>query len=69
MQYFIGVQLDGSEHIEPLKNAIPEDTVKESEILVSTFFTFFVFYFLFLYSALEFLFRIKLIYTVYDFYF
>lgn len=70
VQYFIGVQLDGSEHIEPLKNAIPEDTVKESEKLVSTFFTFFFFlYFLFLYSALEFLFRIKLIYTVYDFYF
>ncbi|XP_068337356.1 phototropin-1 [Pyrus communis] len=34
VQYFIGVQLDGSEHIEPLKNAIPEDTVKESEILI-----------------------------------
>lgn len=34
VQYFIGVQLDGSEHIEPLKNSIPEDTVKESEKLV-----------------------------------
>ncbi|KAM0999638.1 hypothetical protein ACFX15_006132 [Malus domestica] len=34
VQYFIGVQLDGSEHIEPLKNAIPEDTVKESEKLI-----------------------------------
>ncbi|CAL8999362.1 unnamed protein product [Prunus brigantina] len=34
VQYFIGVQLDGSEHIEPLNNSIPEDTVKESEKLV-----------------------------------
>nr|AML78727.1 putative LOV domain-containing protein [Kerria japonica] len=34
VQYFIGVQLDGSEHIEPLKNSIPEDTVKESEKLI-----------------------------------
>ncbi|VVA20817.1 PREDICTED: LOV domain-containing [Prunus dulcis] len=34
VQYFIGVQLDGSEHIQPLNNSIPEDTVKESEKLV-----------------------------------
>ncbi|KAL5764207.1 hypothetical protein ACOSQ2_016801 [Xanthoceras sorbifolium] len=34
VQYFIGVQLDGSEHIEPLCNSIPEDTAKESEKLV-----------------------------------
>nr|AML79267.1 putative LOV domain-containing protein [Cercocarpus ledifolius] len=34
VQYFIGVQLDGSQHIEPLYNSIPEDTVKESEKLV-----------------------------------
>nr|AML78619.1 putative LOV domain-containing protein [Dryas octopetala] len=34
VQYFIGVQLDGSQHIEPLHNSIPEDTVKESEKLV-----------------------------------
>ena len=34
VQYFIGVQLDGSEHVEPLRNSIPEDTAKESENLV-----------------------------------
>nr|AML76577.1 putative LOV domain-containing protein [Melia azedarach] len=34
VQYFIGVQLDGSEHVEPLCNSIPEDTAKESEKLV-----------------------------------
>ncbi|KAM5583706.1 hypothetical protein ABKV19_003535, partial [Rosa sericea] len=34
VQYFIGVQLDGSQHIEPLHNSIPEVTVKESEKLV-----------------------------------
>nr|AML76389.1 putative LOV domain-containing protein [Muntingia calabura] len=34
VQYFIGVQLDGSEHVEPLQNSIPEDTAKESEKLV-----------------------------------
>ncbi|XP_040994121.1 phototropin-1-like isoform X2 [Juglans microcarpa x Juglans regia] len=34
VQYFIGVQLDGSQHIEPLCNCIPEDTAKESEKLV-----------------------------------
>lgn len=34
VQYFIGVQLDGSQHIEPLQNSIPEVTVKESEKLV-----------------------------------
>nr|AML79534.1 putative LOV domain-containing protein [Toxicodendron radicans] len=34
VQYFIGVQLDGSEHVEPLQNSIPEDTAKESENLV-----------------------------------
>ncbi|KAG2670263.1 hypothetical protein I3760_14G077500 [Carya illinoinensis] len=34
VQYFIGVQLDGSQHIEPLRNCIPEDTAKESEKLV-----------------------------------
>lgn len=42
VQYFIGVQLDGSEHIEPLNNSIPEDTVKESEKLVWTFFIIFI---------------------------
>ncbi|XAR60508.1 Non-specific serine/threonine protein kinase [Bertholletia excelsa] len=30
VQYFIGVQLDGSEHVEPLKNCIPEETATES---------------------------------------
>ncbi|KAE8038941.1 hypothetical protein FH972_011403 [Carpinus fangiana] len=34
VQYFIGVQLDGSQHVEPLSNCIPEDTAKESEKLV-----------------------------------
>lgn len=36
VQYFIGVQLDGSEHVEPLQNCIPEDTAKDSEKLVSS---------------------------------
>nr|AML78648.1 putative LOV domain-containing protein [Miconia bicolor] len=36
VQYFIGVQLDGSEHVDPMRNAIPEDTAKESEKLVKT---------------------------------
>nr|AML77016.1 putative LOV domain-containing protein [Saxifraga stolonifera] len=34
VQYFIGVQLDGSEHVEPLHNCIPEATAKESSKLV-----------------------------------
>nr|AML77939.1 putative LOV domain-containing protein [Tropaeolum peregrinum] len=34
VQYFIGVQLDGSEHVEPLQNSIPEVAAKESEKLV-----------------------------------
>nr|AML79283.1 putative LOV domain-containing protein [Sanguinaria canadensis] len=34
VQYFIGVQLDGSEHVEPLHNCIPEATAKESAIVV-----------------------------------
>ena len=34
VQYFIGVQLDGSEHVEPRSNSIPEETAKESEKLV-----------------------------------
>nr|AML78514.1 putative LOV domain-containing protein [Drypetes deplanchei] len=34
VQYFIGVQLDGSEHVEPRSNCIPEKTAKDSEILV-----------------------------------
>lgn len=34
VQYFIGVQLDGSQHIEPLQNSIPEVAVKESEKLI-----------------------------------
>ncbi|KAK7856636.1 phototropin-1 [Quercus suber] len=36
VQYFIGVQLDGSQHVEPLRNCIPEDTAKESEKLVKS---------------------------------
>uniref|UniRef100_A0A7N0ZTD3 non-specific serine/threonine protein kinase n=1 Tax=Kalanchoe fedtschenkoi TaxID=63787 RepID=A0A7N0ZTD3_KALFE len=31
VQYFIGVQLDGSEHIEPLRNGLPESTARETE--------------------------------------
>ncbi|KDP44148.1 hypothetical protein JCGZ_05615 [Jatropha curcas] len=34
VQYFIGVQLDGSEHVEPRANCIPEETAIESEKLV-----------------------------------
>ncbi|XP_059626702.1 phototropin-1 [Cornus florida] len=34
VQYFIGVQLDGSEHVEPLQNCIPETTAQESAKLV-----------------------------------
>ncbi|KAK7404645.1 hypothetical protein VNO78_05600 [Psophocarpus tetragonolobus] len=34
VQYFIGVQLDGSQHVEPLHNRIAEDTAKEGEQLV-----------------------------------
>nr|AML79511.1 putative LOV domain-containing protein [Flaveria angustifolia] len=34
VQYFIGVQLDGSQHVEPLHNCIPETTVKDGSLLV-----------------------------------
>ncbi|XP_045832949.1 phototropin-1-like isoform X1 [Trifolium pratense] len=34
VQYFIGVQLDGSQHVEPLHNRIADDTAKEGENLV-----------------------------------
>nr|AML76610.1 putative LOV domain-containing protein [Juncus inflexus] len=34
VQYFIGVQLDGTEHVEPLHNCIPESTAKENIKLV-----------------------------------
>ncbi|XP_047313273.1 phototropin-1 [Impatiens glandulifera] len=34
VQYFIGVQLDGSEHVEPLHNCIPEATAQESAKIV-----------------------------------
>ncbi|EXC33203.1 hypothetical protein L484_011180 [Morus notabilis] len=34
VQYFIGVQLDGSQHVEPLRNCIPEQTAKESEKVI-----------------------------------
>lgn len=43
VQYFIGVQLDGSEHVEPLRNSIPESTAKESEKLVSDPFICFIY--------------------------
>ncbi|XP_050235380.1 phototropin-1 [Mercurialis annua] len=34
VQYFIGVQLDGSEHVEPRTNAIAQETAKEGEKLI-----------------------------------
>nr|AML79378.1 putative LOV domain-containing protein [Morus nigra] len=34
VQYFIGVQLDGSQHVEPLRNCIPEQTAKDSEKVI-----------------------------------
>ncbi|KAK9154177.1 hypothetical protein Sjap_001657 [Stephania japonica] len=34
VQYFIGVQLDGSEHVEPLHNCIPESAAKEGAKLI-----------------------------------
>lgn len=34
VQYFIGVQLDGSEYVEPLRNCIPEAAAKENTKLV-----------------------------------
>ncbi|KAL8260434.1 hypothetical protein R6Q59_028387 [Mikania micrantha] len=34
VQYFIGVQLDGSQHVEPLHNCIPETKAKDGAILV-----------------------------------
>ncbi|KAH0777363.1 hypothetical protein KY290_008774 [Solanum tuberosum] len=34
VQYFIGVQLDGSQHVEPLHNSIPEDKATESAKLI-----------------------------------
>ncbi|KAF5180584.1 Phototropin-2 [Thalictrum thalictroides] len=34
LQYFIGVQLDGSDHVEPLQNRLSEDTEKQSTKLV-----------------------------------
>nr|AML79505.1 putative LOV domain-containing protein [Phacelia campanularia] len=34
VQYFIGVQLDGSEHVEPQYNCIPESTAQEGAKLI-----------------------------------
>ncbi|XP_022146191.1 phototropin-1 isoform X2 [Momordica charantia] len=34
VQYFIGVQLDGSQHVEPLSNCIPQDTAEEGVKLI-----------------------------------
>nr|AML78460.1 putative LOV domain-containing protein [Euphorbia mesembryanthemifolia] len=34
VQYFIGVQLDGSEHVEPRTNSLPEETKQEGEKLI-----------------------------------
>nr|AHZ63851.1 phototropin [Thuja plicata] len=36
VQYFIGVQLDGSQHVKPLTNKIPEETEQEGSLLVKT---------------------------------
>ncbi|RAL46120.1 hypothetical protein DM860_006274 [Cuscuta australis] len=36
VQYFIGVQLDGSQHVEPHRNCIPEDKANEGVHLVKT---------------------------------
>lgn len=36
LQYFIGVQLDGSDHLEPLKNRLSETTELQSAKLVKT---------------------------------
>lgn len=35
LQYFIGVQLDGSDHVEPLRNRLSETTEQEGAKLVS----------------------------------
>lgn len=35
VQYFIGVQLDGSDHVEPLRNRLSEQTELQSAKLVS----------------------------------
>lgn len=40
VQYFIGVQLDGSEHVEPLHNCIPEATADEGAKLVGLYLLF-----------------------------
>lgn len=34
LQYFIGVQLDGSDHVEPLRNRLSEGTEQQSAKLV-----------------------------------
>ncbi|VAH31348.1 unnamed protein product [Triticum turgidum subsp. durum] len=34
LQYFIGVQLDGSDHVEPLRNRLSENTEIQSAKLV-----------------------------------
>ena len=39
VQYFIGVQLDGSAKVDPLRNSIPETAAQESQQLVSTLFS------------------------------
>lgn len=35
LQYFIGVQLDGSEYVEPVRHRLSENTEKASAKLVS----------------------------------
>lgn len=39
LQYFIGVQLDGSDHVEPLRNRLSETTEQQSAKLVIFFFS------------------------------
>nr|AML79181.1 putative LOV domain-containing protein [Limonium spectabile] len=36
VQYFIGVQLDGTQHVEPLQNCIPEAVATEKEKLIKS---------------------------------
>jgi len=41
LQYFIGVQLDGSDHVEPLTNRLSENTELQSAKLVRQLVFFF----------------------------
>lgn len=43
LQYFIGVQLDGSDHVEPLRNRLSEKTEQQSAKIVCNFSLLFVY--------------------------